>query len=162
MNTKVEIKENALAIKQLLDGWRYMRETDVLVGIPQEKNAAREDGVTNAELLYIHTNGSPINGIPARPTIEPGINSPDAKPVIQRLLGETAQAAITGNIPKAKASQQKAGMVGANAAKAVFGSDQLAPLKPATIARRNKNSAAPLVDTAALRNAVTYVIRKKG
>lgn len=160
MNAKAEIKENTLAIKQLLDGWAFLRDTEVLVGIPKERNASH-GGITNAELLYIHTNGSPVNGIPARPTVEPGITEPETLPVIQKLLGEGMKQAVTGNISAAKVSYKKAGIVGENASKAVFGSAKLVPLKPATVARRKKNSAAPLVDTGVLRNAVTHVIRSK-
>lgn len=160
MNAKVEIKQDFAAIAGLLKGWDYIRKSDVLVGIPEEQNASH-GGVTNAELLYIHSNGSPVNNIPKRPTIEPGISDPKVLPAIQKLLGEAIAAAITGNIAGAQMAQKKAGMLGANAAKAVFGSAQLAPLKAVTIARRKKHSAAPLVDTGALRNAVTYVIRQK-
>jgi len=160
INGKVIIKENVLAIAQLLQGWAYMRDNEVLVGIPQEQNASH-GGVTNAELLYIHSNGSPVNNIPARPTIEPGIDDPKARPMLQTLLGDAAKAAITGNIAAAKVAQMKAGMLAVNSAKAVFGSASLAPLKLSTIKRRKKHSAAPLVNTGALRNAVTYVIRSK-
>ena len=161
INPKVEMKENSLAIAQLLQGWAYIRNSDVLVGIPKESNASH-GGITNAELLYIHSNGSPANNIPARPTIEPGIEDPKTRPVLQGLLGDALKAAITGNVGAAKVAQKKAGMLAANSAKAVFGSVRLAPLKLATIRRRKKHSAAPLVDTGALRNAVTYVIREKG
>ncbi len=161
MNAKVEIKENTMAIAQLLQGWAYIRSSDVLVGIPQESNGGHA-GVTNAELLYIHSNGSPANNIPARPTVEPGIEDPKARPVLQMLLGDAAKAAITGNIAGAQLAQKKAGMLAANSIKAVFGSGRLAPLKLSTIRRRKKRSKAPLVDTGALRNAITFVIRSKG
>ena len=161
INGKGEFKENTLAIAQLLQGWRYMRDSDVLVGIPEESNGGH-GGVTNAELLYIHSNGSPANNIPARPTVEPGIEDPKARPVLQTFLGDAAKAAITGNIAGAKMAQKKAGMLAANSVKAVFGSGRLAPLKMSTVRRRKKGSKAPLVDTGALRNAITFVIREKG
>jgi hypothetical protein len=161
INVKAIVKENTLAIAQLLQGWAYIHNNEVLVGIPAE-NSGGHGGVSNVELLYIHSNGSPANNIPARPTLEPGVDDPKARPVLQTLLGDAMKAAITGNIAGAKMSQEKAGVLATNSVKAVFGSGRLAPLKLSTIRRRKKHSAAPLVDTGALRNAITYVIRPKG
>ena len=55
---------------QLLD---FMKENEVYVGIQQKESKREDEQITNAELLFIHTNGSPINNIPPRPVIEPAI-----------------------------------------------------------------------------------------
>lgn len=186
MNAKVEIRDNTEAISDLFGGWNYLRKSEVLVGIPKERNASH-GGITNAELLYIHSNGSPANGIPARPTIEPGIQDPKSRPVIQTLLGEAMKAAITGNISGAQLAQKKAGQVAVNAAKAVFGSaslkrlkgnirrirtskvytsDDFSPISGISLVGKHvwkvQHNPAPLVNTGALRNAVTFVIRVNG
>lgn len=144
---------------RLVKGFKFVRETGVYVGIPQERNAGR-GSVTNAELLYIHTNGSPAHNIPARPTIEPALAKPETAKQIQDLLIQGIKSALMGNLSGAEAAYNRAGMVGAAAAQEVFGSGDLAPNAPSTIAR--KGSSAPLIDTGSLRANVTYVVRKGG
>lgn len=160
----VEIKETGKMLLTLIQGFNFIRHTNVYVGIPQEANGGHGK-VTNAELLYIHSNGSPAHNIPPRPTIEPAISNPETAKAIQDQLIAGIQQALTGNLAGAEASYNKAGMIGASAAQAMFGSAELAPLKPATIAARErrtgKKSTAPLIDTGALRAAVTYVVRKE-
>jgi len=157
VKTGVKIKENVEELYKLERGFRFLKRLDVLVGIPQETNAGH-GGVTNAELLFIHTNGSPARNIPARPTIQPAIQDPVVRKRLQDLLRRGMLMAITGNTPGCEKVYKMAGQIGANAAKAKFGAVG-PPLKPATIAR--KGSSATLIDTGALRNAVTYVVRKK-
>lgn len=154
----VEIKETGKMLLTLIQGFDFIRHTNVYVGIPQENNGSH-GSVTNAELLYIHTNGSPVHNIPPRPTIEPAIAKPDTAKAIQDQLVSGIKQAIMGNLNGAEASYHKAGMIGATAAQAMFGSGELAPNAPSTIAK--KGSSAPLIDTGALRAAVTYVVRKE-
>jgi hypothetical protein len=61
------------------------------------KKAATQD-VTNAELLFIHTKGSPLKHIPARPVIEPAIeNDNQNKGIIKRELAASIKADIEGD-----------------------------------------------------------------
>lgn len=154
----LKVKTNVKELANLITGFGFLSRQDVLVGIPQEANADHGGGVTNAELLYIHTNGSPARGIPARPTIQPAVQDPVVKKRIQEKFKQAFILGITGNKAGALKIYHQIGMIGANAAKAKFGVVG-PPLKPATIAR--KGSSATLIDTGALRNAVTYVVRKK-
>lgn len=158
-NGDVIIKENAGIIRNVIQGFAWIREHEVLVGVPQEKAGRKTEGPDNAQLLYIHTQGSPARNIPARPTIEPAIQKHENANRIQELLLDGMRTAFTGNLNGAEAAWSKAGMVGARAAQERFGSDELAPNAPYTIAK--KGSSKPLIDTGALRAAVTYVIRKK-
>lgn len=153
----VKMKENLRELNNLRKGFLWAGRTDVLVGIPQETNADH-GGISNAELLYIHTNGSPARGIPARPTIQPAIQDPEVRQRLQSMFGKAFTMALLGNIAGAEQVYNQIGMIGANAAKAKFGNIG-PPLKPATIAA--KGSSAVLIDTGALRNAVTYVVRQK-
>lgn len=141
-----------------------LAKSDVLVGIPQAKNSRRGHGagnrIGNAELLYIHTNGSPIRGIPARPVIEPAIQASGNKEPIQLEL-KLAAIAIMSHGDPAEAFQHlsKAGMIGVNAARQWFFDprNNWAPNAPSTI--RRKGSSQPLIDTGSLRAAITYVVR---
>lgn len=138
-------------------GLNLIGKMDVLVGIPQESN---EDhgGITNAELLFIHTNGSPARGIPARPTIQPAVQNPEVRLRLQKLFKRGMLLALTGNRAGARKVYHQIGQIGANEAKKKFGTVP-PPLKAATI--KAKGSSATLIDTGALRNAITYVVRKK-
>lgn len=154
----VEIKEAGKLLLNLVRGFQFVQHTNVYVGIPQESNGSHGN-VTNAELLYIHTNGSPSHNIPPRPTIEPAVNEPETARSIQDQLTAGITMALAGNLGGAEAAYNRAGMIGASAAQAMFGSSALAPNAPSTIAR--KGSSAPLIDTGALRAAVTYVVRRE-
>ena len=61
---------------KVIDGITKLASTRVMVGVPAEKGS-RSDGepINNAALLYIHDNGAPEAGIPARETLMPGIMS---------------------------------------------------------------------------------------
>lgn len=71
-----------------------LKKHEVLVGVPQEKSSRQGGKATNAELLFIHTNGSPARGIPARPVLKPAIA--DDKERIGEMLGKAVDAATSG------------------------------------------------------------------
>lgn len=162
-------------IKKISDGFKFVKEMDVLVGIPAEKN---EDHGTlnNVSLLYIHENGSPVNNIPPRPVLKEGINDPEERPKIQALMQEGIKQALAGNLQGAENAYQRAGMAGAAAVQKKFTDGGLAANAPITISggwMRNKVSGklvhvkgkgnkGPLIDTGALRQSITFVVRKKG
>lgn len=142
----------------LLSGLAFVARNAVWVGIPQE-SSAREGPVTNAQLLYIHENGSPVHNIPPRPVMQIGLSKPENASRIRQYLNEGIKMALLGNKSGAEIAYHKAGMIGENAVKSVFGSGEIAPNAPSTVAR--KGSSAPLIDTGSLRNAITHVIRKR-
>jgi len=139
-----------------------LSKLNVLVGIPQEKSSRPKGKITNAELAYIHTHGSPINHIPARPIIEPAIEDEENKAIISIGLKEAAKAALNGDEQTTMLELNKAGMSAQNAVRDWFTNfkNNWAPNSPLTI--RRKGSDRPLIDTAELRKSITYVIRKKG
>lgn len=134
----------------------FMAKNQAMVGIPQE-SSSRSGSVSNAELMFIHTNGSPLKGIPARPVIEPAIEQNTER--IAELLKSAAIAALDGNMSGAHSGLEKAGQHGENAVKEYFTSGNLTPNKPATIKR--KGSDRPLIDTGALRQSITHVVKEK-
>lgn len=140
--------------KNLLD----FSKLDLLVGVPQEKTEreGNSEPITNAELMFIHTNGSPIRNIPKRPTIEPTIE--ENKKRISDMFKKAVNK-VLNNKGDGRADLEKIGIWTVNKIKAKFGSDDLIPNAPATIAK--KGSDRPLIDTGQLRNSVTYVIRRK-
>jgi len=137
----------------------------VLVGIPEETSERENGKLSNATLMYIHSNGSPLNNIPARPVIEPALEA--NKERLAPLMGKATKAAMDGDSAAMKQALENAGMVGQNVAQGWFNDpgNGFAPLKPETSRRKRKKGAdvdKPLIDTGELQGSITYVIREKG
>lgn len=112
--------------------------------------------VTNAGLLFIHSKGSDLKHIPARPVLEPAIEA--NKDAISAELQAAAQLALDGQDPTPRL--KRAGMASQNAARRWFTDprNNWAPNAPETIQR--KGSSQPLIDTGAMRAAITYVVKE--
>lgn len=156
------VHESAEIIKNLIQGWNYFLNNEVVVGITMESNSARGDAPSNAELLYIHDQGSPVRHIPPRPVLKPAIAQPEVKEKIQTMMREAAVAAlVNGNMEKCEQNFHKAGMIGRDACKKyIQDGGKLAPNAPMTVAM--KGSSKPLIDTGSMLNSITYAVRKKG
>ncbi len=120
--------------------------------------AAKQD-VSNAELLYIFSKGSPLKGIPPRPVLEPAIEAEANKKIIARELAGAAKAALDGDEAKYDQQLKRAGMAAQNAAREWFTNPEngWAPNAPSTI--KAKGSDTPGVDTGAMRQAIVFVVR---
>lgn len=157
----MEIKVKSGLIYDIDKSLGNLTKMEVLVGIPQEKSSRPKegDGITNAELLYIHTNGSPLKKIPARPVIEPAIEQTAIRNAIAEELKKAVQYALDGEFDNMKICFERAGMIGQNAARDWFTNpnNHWAPNKPSTI--KGKGSSNPLIDTGEMRKAITYVVR---
>lgn len=135
-----------------------LAKKQVYVGVPEDQTSRGSGGVTNAGLLYLHTHGSALQNIPARPVIEPAIQASDNKALLTKELGAAAQAVLDGKPAEAKQGLNRAGQLGANAAKRWFTDPRNGWREnaPATIER--KGSDKPLIDTGELRRSITYVV----
>ncbi len=162
----------------------------VLVGIPEEKSSRKGSGeITNAELLFIHTNGSPLRRIPARPVIEPAIEADGNKGPIIEELEQAAISFLNDKREQGIAHMKRAGMIASNACRAWFTDPRNGwpPNAESTVLRKleklkgGKLKAAmgayeagessfafqgqlyglntPLVDTGEMRAAITYVLK---
>jgi hypothetical protein len=165
MNPKVTIsrpgtaKELAVAAdlrKKLMD----LAKVQALVGVTQGTATRRKDLVTNAELMYIHSNGSPARHIPIRKVIEPAIAADGTHQAISAELKEAAIAKFHDNDLDMLVHLRRAGIIGRNASVAWFTDprNNWPPNKPATI--KAKGSDRPLIGTGALRASITWVIRE--
>lgn len=151
------------AIKKSLE---YIDSRAVYVGIPRKNNSrerSSEEGpsqVTNAELLFIHTNGSPINNIPPRPVIEPAIKNDQQR--LNKMFNEATISVIKGKCSEADKKLEEIGIRGQNVSRAWFTNPDngWAPNSPVTI--KAKGSSRPLIDTGELRKSITYVVDKGG
>lgn len=161
MTVKVTKDELANVLKSI----HALVSREVLVGIPESEDArkASEDGapIGNAEIGYIQETGSPINNLPARPFLVPGVEKALPKALEQLKRGGTK--AIGGDSSAADKALNAAGMVCQNSVRATIVNVIPPPLAESTLdarKRRGRTGTTPLLDTGALRNSVTYVIRK--
>lgn len=136
-----------------------LQKQDVLIGLPQAQNSRQGEPITNAELAYIQSKGSPVNNIPPRPFLEPSIEAHKEK--IAKIQAQAFKAALEGKQAEVTITIGKVGMLGQKCAKDWFTdpANHWPANSPITIAR--KGSDKPLIDTGALRNAIVYVVRKK-
>lgn len=155
----VTLKKSGPGVAGLKKQMDQLRNMDVLIGIPADKASRKKDVINNASLLFLHTHGSELKHIPARPVLEPSIAL--NREIISDHLGLAAKA-ITDNKPDtARRELAVTGQLAANAAKRyVMEGTHLAPNKPSTI--RRKKSSRPLIDTSQMVKAITYVVRENG
>lgn len=151
-------------LRQVKKSLEYIKTHAVYVGIPQKTTTRpptedrKGDPVTNAELLFIHTNGSPINNIPPRPVIEPAIENDKER--LNRMFKKVTDLVLKGEYEQADAMLEEIGMRGQNISRNWFTNPDngWAPNSPLTIAL--KGSDRPLIDTGELRKSITYVVDK--
>ena len=122
---KVIDKLGGAGLKNLATSLEQLLGIKVYVGVPEDKAARKAGSINNAQLAYIHTNGSPLRGIPARPVIEPAIEAEDNKAAIteQFELAGIALLEITTNRNKTEEVRKyliEAGQLGRDAAKNWF------------------------------------------
>lgn len=151
-------------VPEILDAMATLAQNDVLVGVPEEKTERKNDSeISNAALAYIQDKGSPTQNIPPRPFLEPGIQ--DAKEPIAEGMRKAAEAALDGNKGAVVANLNRVGLVASTAVKLKINNGPFVPLKPATLAARRRHGFAgtkPLIVSGALRNSITYVLRRRG
>lgn len=134
-------------------------------GMKAETDKAVEEGTPYPLALqaYIKEHGSPAYRVPPRPFLEPGIEKH-----LDMVKGGM-KAALLDVLNGGDGRTQRENLGGAIAGKVqeYFEEDNgWPPLSPKTIARRKKGpdgtaSDVPLVDSGALQQSITYVIRKK-
>lgn len=164
----VNIVEESRNYNKLKKTLKFMKENEVYVGIPDDTTVREEDRtgeVTNAELLFIHTNGSPINNIPPRPVIEPAIRNDKER--LSGMMKKAAQLAFTGRFDEAVNQLRKVGMRGQNVSRAWFVNPENGwpPNSPSVQAAKRAKGAddpKPLIDTGELRKSITYFVKTKG
>lgn len=172
----------------LLKSLAALAESRVYAGVPATTAGRRDEDtpINNAELMFIHENGAPEANIPARPVVHPAIKSIQG-PITSGLRATGVQA-LNGNVAGVAKGYAAVGLLAQNAMRKRITDGPFAPLSPRTIAaraaqrgtKRRKGekqyldlvasgstpaaaqSAAgikPLINTAQLRAALTYVVR---
>lgn len=140
---------------------------EVLVGIPEDKAARRDDPLapstgpmTNAVLGYIHENGAPEANIPARPFLIPGVHAVQSETI--KMFKVAGAAALAGDAGKMDKVLHVIGLTNQASVRNALQTGAFVPLSPVTIAarlRRGRTGTRPLIDTGQLRNSINYVVR---
>lgn len=157
---------------EVLRGIAILAGTRVMVGIPSDQAARKEGPINNAALGYIHENGAPEVGIPARPFLVPGVAAIQGE--IEDGMRRAGDAALSGRPELVMRYLHAVGLKAQAAVRRKITTGPFTPLKPETIERRRKRSPGskyrrkattagdvkPLIDTGQLRNAINYVIRQ--
>jgi hypothetical protein len=155
--TKDHVREVAEQMKRFVD-------TRVMVGFPQE-TTARDAGepITNAALGYIHNYGAPEANIPQREFMEPSLRKKQQEITDFILLAAQEAMAIPPDWEKVQKAWHRLGLFAQAALKSGIVNGNFIPLAKATLEarrRRGVERTKPLIDTAAMLNAITYVIRR--
>lgn len=160
-------------------------QSECLVGYPEETTERPDDPVsnplkiTNAALAYIHDNGAPEAHIPARPFMEPGMES--VKDEVTTTLAKAAQYALAGRPEQVARGFERVGLIAVKGIQSTIRAGVPPPLADATLRMRaakgrkgaNKElerrakglapgmfNATPLMDTNEMLKSTSYVVRK--
>lgn len=117
-------------------------------------------GVTNAELMFIHENGSPLRNIPSRPVLELTLQYANSN-LLSKTVSKCIDLILAGySEDDVKRELEKMAIRMENYARHIIYSKdpRLAPNAPSTIAR--KGSDVPLLDTGQLARSITCRVIK--
>jgi hypothetical protein len=120
LNPTITLTEDGDGESFIKEALGTLENAKVYIGIPEAETTreSQKKEVTNAGLLFIHTNGSPIRHIPARPVIEPSIEANHE--VLEDGLHEVSSLILDGKTSEANVMLKKVGTLGANNAKKWF------------------------------------------
>lgn len=166
MNITANMKTNDGNYKAVLEAITFLKHHEVFIGVPEETTTRKDDKntpVNNAELLFIHTNGSPMHNIPPRPVLEPAIKNNQER--IAESMKTAIDAAVGGDKSAILPALEVAGTEGRNVAQKFFTdtTNGWPPNSSETIKRKNKEKsgkANPLIDTEEMRKSITYVVKE--
>ena len=150
-------------VKAMLAALSILPSKEVLVGFPHD-GSSRNDGtpLSNAELGYIHNFGAPEANIPQREFMAPGIAAVQDR--ITALFAQAGKASLAGKPDQVDKILHAIGLTAKAGVQNKLNQGPFLPLAPATLRARRargRSGSKPLIDTGQLRNAVTYVVRRR-
>jgi hypothetical protein len=143
----------------ILNAVKALTKRRVLVGFPKSTTARKDEPITNASLAYIHDNGSPLQNIPKREFMRPGIQ--EGREKINAQLKRAGKASLEGDKQGVENGLIGAGLAGQASIRKKIVDGPFTPLKPATIAARKRHGfqgTKPLTVTGQLRNATSFIV----
>lgn len=143
-------------VNEVIEAVRALGAQDVKVGFPESTSSRDDDAINNPALAYIHEYGAPEAGVPERPFLVVGVEGSLGK--ITDVMKAGARAALKGN-NLAGQTLNRVGLIAQGSVQQKIVDGPFIPNLPETI--RRKGSDRPLIDTGALRQAVSYVVEDK-
>lgn len=158
-------------LDRVLSSITTLTKRQVLVGVPSDRayrnpETGETEPASNALIGYAMEFGLPDQNVPARPFLVPGVESARDTVVAQLRKGAVAASSPTTSVnghETAEKALAAAGMVAQAAVRAKITAGPFVPLAPSTIAQRRargRTGTRPLIDTAQLRNSITFVVRE--
>lgn len=139
---------------------QYQIEIGVISVNTERKDVVRV-GVTNAELMFIHENGSPAQHIPARPVLEMTINYTNES-LLDRAIDKAINAYFESNFDEKEFEKELEKLclrMEKYARKIIYSNDgRLAPNAPSVAKAKGGNH--PLFDTGQLARSITCQLVK--
>lgn len=158
MTVRVTRDELANVLKNI----EGMGKRHVVIGVPADKTPRKGEPIGNAQLAYIHENGSPVRNIPPRPFLKPGVKA--SRQDCLRVLRQGAKAGFRDPAAIEKALNSAGLLAQASVKNRIVSQEGFQALKPATIAVRKRKGAKgekALIRTGQLLNSITYVVRDR-
>ena len=153
------------SLKKIFDAFDKLPTYNIEIGVISDDSKRKETvsvGVTNAELMFIHENGSPLHHIPARPVLKMTIewaNKELLKPTIDRAIKAFLDSHFNQDALEKELNKMCVRMEN-YARDLIYSNDgRLAPNAPSTIAAKGFNH--PLFKTSQLARSITCQLVKK-
>lgn len=133
---------------------------------PRKKNKNKKEeteektGVTNAELMFVHENGSHLNNIPKRPVLKMAIEYADEN-LLEKIIDKSIYSYAENFDEKDYVNSLKKDAIRIErvARKIIYSNEGiLEPNAPSTVRRKGENH--PLFDTGQLARSITCVVSK--
>lgn len=143
--------------EELYDKIKELPTYEIEIGVVSEKTKRKvRIGVTNAELMFIHENGSPIRHIPARPVLQMTIDWAN-KNIVKKTIDKCINLYLDSNFDKSvvEIELKKLCLRMENYARDIIYSNdgRLVPNSPSVAAKKKGNH--PLFDSGQLARSIT-------
>lgn len=145
------------AVKKMTEAYNSINDYAIEIGVvaADNKRTTMTVGINNAELMFIHENGSPLRNLPARPVLQLTIED-----ALRKLVPDTINRIYDGCFKNSWTKEQvkkeleKMCIRMQNTARnIIYKSNLLVPDAPSTI--KAKGSDRPLLDTGQLARSIT-------
>lgn len=153
-----------MTLSELRENLKHVPHYIIEIGVVDQRTNRKETakvGITNADLMFIHENGSPTRSIPSRPVLQMTIDWARVN-LINQTLTKFYKVLIESSFNYSLAEKEFEKMcmrMQTYARKIIYSNDgRLAPNAPSTIARKGDNH--PLFDTGQLARSITCILRK--
>lgn len=151
-------------MKEIYDAVKKLPEYQIEIGVISIHSKRKEKvriGLTNAELMFIHENGSPLRHIPARPVLQMTLDYANRE-LLQPTITKCIDAFLDSGLKESAIERElkKLCIRMENYAREIIYSNdgRLAPNAPSVAAKKKGNH--PLFDTGQLARSITCQLVK--